>query len=84
MQFSRVHGEREHSLQAGEFPVDFSGARLRLESCRDERWMTGVVIEKSRLTNSSRRVLFEEGWIVAHARIQPTLGTRFGRALWQR
>jgi len=28
------------------------------------------------------RLLFAEGWIVARARVQPTLGTRFGRKYW--
>jgi hypothetical protein len=37
-----------------------------------------------RLDDELIRVLFEEGWIVARASVTPTLGTRFGRALWQR
>jgi len=34
-----------------------------------------------RLDDELIRVLFEEGWIVARARVAPTLGTMFGRAL---
>ena len=37
-----------------------------------------------RMEDDVIRVLFEESWIVARARIRPTLGTRFGRAFWSR
>ena len=37
-----------------------------------------------RLDDALIRVLFDEGWIVARARVNPTRGTRFGRGRWQR
>ena len=37
-----------------------------------------------RLDDELIRVLFEEGRIVARARVRPALGTRFGRAFWSR
>ena len=37
-----------------------------------------------RLDDALIRVLFDEGWIVARARVNQTLGTRFGRGRWQR
>ena len=60
------------------------GIHARLASHRIVSGRRANANEWFRLDDALIRVLFEEGWIVARARVRPTLGTRFGRALWQR
>ena len=82
--------------RADEHPEDHALAVKRelmiRERAIDNRLATYRVVSDRR-TNANEwfrmeddliRVLFEEGWIVARARIRPTLGTRFGRAFWPR
>ena len=60
------------------------GIHTRLATHRIASGRRANANEWFRVDDELIRVLFDEGWIVARARVAPTLGTRFGRALWQR